>query len=158
MEGLGISSPWARHARMIEALFDGDDSVVVDYDDAGPKVTIYVDGQGKADAIAAIVPQEVEFGNVTLSIDVIPSNDGPTIEDAFMCAFSGNPAFSGVVSGGFPAKDVTYVMFVPKCVQFFDDDISDVHGVCTMTYEQVAEKVLKGTGAMICSDLLGDTY
>lgn len=154
MAELGLNAPWVEKAREIRALFEGDDNVIVLFEDEPPKVTLYVDGEDKASSIERLLPASYTFGNVTMEVSVIPSNSEPTETEHLMRAFSGNPAFCGTLEDRLvDGSKVVYAMFAPKVVQFFADDISKAYGIHTKTYEQVASDVLE-CGAFICSELV----
>ena len=59
---LGLSSPWITYFKKIEALFEKDPEVAVDFDDETYTLKIYVDDQGKAEAIDALLPDALDFG------------------------------------------------------------------------------------------------
>ena len=145
-----LAPPWITYAGRVEELFADDPSVHCAYDDC--KLTLRVDGADKADAIAALLPSEVKFGNVALEVAVIPSNAEPDAGELFRRAFAGNPKFRDVAYGG-PAGDIPYAMFEPAVVQLREDDISKYGGVVTMTCEELAASVLDGGDVRICSAL-----
>ena len=97
---LKLSTPWAIHAAEINALFGNDPEVHVKYDDYDCEVKLYVDNAVKAQAIDMILPDEVEFGNVELSIVVVPPNNdrldffGKSWKEIFDLAFENNPAYA----------------------------------------------------------------
>ncbi|MBR3160079.1 MAG: hypothetical protein IKF14_13430 [Atopobiaceae bacterium] len=151
-----LSSPWYVQVQKIKALFAYDAEVSVVYDDEDPyNVRLYVDNPTKADALDTLMPDKYEFGNVTLGVDIVPSNEEVTAEQRFRIAFDGNPVFSGSISVDVPGGKFTYAVFEPDVAQFRNDDISSAFGVATMTYEDVARDVFTDdSGVFICSDLV----
>lgn len=147
----GIASPWAVYAGRVAALFAGDKDVKVAYDNETPKVTLFVEGEDKADAIRSLMPQDRWYGNVTLEIEVVPSNEEPSEADLFRMAFAGNPVFRGVVEGFGPAGDIAYALFAPEVVQMREDDISEYGGLTTLTAAGLAASVLAQKGVRISS-------
>lgn len=139
-----IISPWAEHAKKIEALFENDPDVRVEYNNDVPEVKLYVIGTDKAQAIGKILPESVNFGNINLEITVIPDNDirSASPDVLFRTAFLGNPAFSFATTiGGLTSNTFTYVVFKPEVVQYHNDDISDVYGNRSTLYQQLAKEV-----------------
>lgn len=149
MGNVGLSSPWVRYAKRAEALFENDPDVVVDFDNSNRRLTVLVNGGDKANAIESLMPSEMECGNVTLEIEVCPSNEEATEVDAFRRAFAGNTAFVDVAEGYGPARDVNYALFMPDVVQVEEDDISEFDGLSTLTYAQLAKSVLRDTDTLV---------
>lgn len=152
----GLSAPWAIYAAEAEALFECDEEVVVEYDDEGRRLMLRVANAVKADALARLLPAERVFGNVTLTVAVVPASDGATDEQVWRWAFDGNPAFAGVVTDAMPdGSPITFAVFEPECAQWLADDTSSPFGVQTRTYEQVARDVLEPGDVRVTSDLMG---
>lgn len=151
MDTTTLASPWIRYVNRVKALFAHDDEVLVEYDDEGKEVTLYVVSQDKADALSMLMPSLIEFGNVTLTVTVKPCNDSPREEDLYRKAFAGNPAFVDVAEGFGPAQDVSYALFQPEVVQLRDDDLSEFGGLATITYAELAKAVLDAGNVRISS-------
>ena len=154
---LALSSPWATYYRQINALFGSDPEIKVVYGEGDGSIRMYVDNPVKAVAISNLLPMTKTFGNVTVSLTVIPSNkEGfsasySTYEDAF----TGNPAFKYVkkCEGAF-MKGLVYVVFKNEVVQYFNDNLADIHGLCSTLYENIAREILiNSDGAMFCTDI-----
>lgn len=148
-----LSAPWITFFREIEALFKEDPEVNVVHDEEKNIVKIFVDNDEKADALAKLLPGEKTFGNVTMTIEVIPANDSAESKiSLFQKAFDGNPAFSFIktVEGVFT---MSYVVFRKKVVQFFNDDLGDLNGLCSTLYQDIAKDVFKEQmGIYFCTD------
>lgn len=142
---LGLSSPWITYFKKIEALFAKDPEVMVDFDDDSCTLKIYVDNQAKAEAIDVLLPDGIQFGNVEMTIQVIPSNgDDPRIE-LFREAFKGNPAVVDIetVDVSVPIMGGnSYILFRPEVVQYFNDDLSSYDGYETTLYQDIANELL----------------
>lgn len=153
-EKLNISAPWYEHCHELDALFAYDEDVTVgEFDEDTKTVKLFVKGIDKANALAAIVKPTVEFGNDTLNVIVVPDNDGtPTVEDQLRNAFSGNPLFSGTCLLELYGGTVTYAVFEPTVVQYWNDNIGSCFGFETKTVEDVARDVLD-VDAFICTDV-----
>ena len=138
-EKIGISSPWVEYYRKVDALFGMDDEVAIEYDEDENSIKMLVGNPTKAEAIDKIMPDEVEFGNVKLTVEVIPANDDVTVEQLFRTAFEGNPAFAGTVVN--EKMGNTYALFEADVAQFFNDNFASPYGVTTMSYEDIARDV-----------------
>jgi len=160
MAKLKLAAPWTIYYRQIQALFKEDPEVGVIFDEDAVALKIYVNNQTKAEAIAHLLPPVVTFGNVNLKIIVIPSNtDAKAVEfkndiDIIRAALEGN----GAVVKFYPieyifSNSMLYVAFKKEVVQFFNDDLSDIRGMCSTLYADIA-KELFGTlkGVFFCTD------
>lgn len=146
MARLQLSPPWEIYYKEINLLFGSDPEVKIFFDSEAIEIKLYVNNAGKAEALAQIIPEEVDFGSVTLKIAVIPANDAPKTfrkaKDTYEAAFENNPIVAEIVhtTGLF---DFTYVVFVKKVVQYFNDDIGDVNGQCSTLYQDIAKRIFK---------------
>lgn len=138
-----LSAPWFDYYRKIEALFGEDPDVLVQYDEEENIINIKVDGQDKADAITQLLPEEKQFGSITVRINVIPSNKIPSKIDLFKKAFDGNPIFSYavVVDTGMTSNTFNYVIFRHKICQYWNDRLSDINGMTSILYEDLARDI-----------------
>jgi len=161
MAEIQMQSPWVVYAKEVRALFEHDLDVIVDepteLGDDGYNLEIRVHGNDKAESVAKVLPEDVEFGNVTLHVMVIPDNDGKlTMLDHLRRAFAGNPVLVDVmevpvVPGG---PTMAYALFAPEVVQIECDNAASPYGLVTTTYEDVAKDVLRVGGFMIASDVM----
>lgn len=140
---VGLSSPWVIYFRKVEALFAQDPDVKVELDNESYELKIYVESPVKAEAIQQLLPNEKAFGNVTLKISVIPADLESADKAALIRrAFEGNPALVDIVHTEIIVAPVDYVIFQKKVVQYFSDDTSDLHGLTSTLYEDIARDVL----------------
>ena len=155
-----LAAPWVTYFRKIEALFGADPDVDVRLDEEKKVITLYVSGEDKADAIAQLLPFQKEFGNVTVQINVVPANreEYQTI-DLINLAFKGNPNLSYIetVDGIFSNK-INYVVFKNEVVQYFNDNLNDIHGLTSTLYQDIAKDIF-GTNKDVCfcTDVPADT-
>lgn len=152
---LKILPPWTTVINKITLLFDEDPQIAcnVDYNGKCPTITLACNNGDKVTALQQILPEEFEFGNVTLkvNIDGVPSDRAfRNKKELFDTAFEKNPVFAYSVS---PADDgynwfsIVYVVFKKKVVQFFNDNLNDCHGIISTLYQNIAEDILIGEGA-----------
>lgn len=155
-EKMKLSTPWVTYYRYVYALFDDDPEVAVTFSDSEKVLKLYVENDIKAQALEKLLPSEKWFGNVAVKIQVIPSNDGDTTDALLRHAFSGNPILSRIVTAeGILSNPISYVAFEPSIIQFWNDDLSDLNGVCTVLPHEVAKNVFDDLdGVFFCTDLI----
>ena len=146
-----ISPPWVTYINKLQALFDGDPEIAFNVDSQGiePHVTLTTHNGDKATALVKVLPENVNFGNVDLTISV----DGPftnrafkTNKELFETIFSKNPAFAYCVAPteeGYWFIDFCYVVFKNCVVQFFNDNLDDAHGVISTLYQDIAKEIFE---------------
>ena len=157
MSELKLAAPWTTYYRQIQAIFKEDPEIKVLYDATEPAIKIYVDNVLKADALSQLFPTEKVFGNVTLKITIVPSNKlaGQDGRGLIKDAFSGNGAVSFIyeVTDAMLSNPMIFVVFKKEVVQFFNDDISSVYGLCSTLYETLAKDLFDGIkGVFFCTD------
>lgn len=144
---LKIVSPWTDHYRKLEALFEQDPGVRVVYDQDRPEVMLYVDDPVKASVLAELLPETKDFGNVTLAITVIPGDGlarkfGTFDQSTFEIAFDKNPAMAYAKTiMGVGDQPFTFVVFARTVVQYFTDNLGDLHGIRSTLYQDIAKEV-----------------
>ena len=149
---LKIFSPWVIFVRKLEALFDGDPQIAfnVDYGaEGGPLVVLATNNGDKATALKKILPEEKNFGGVTLHIMVDCAHESNIAfrsnVELFETAFAGNPAFAYTVAPvdeGYNWVPCVYVVFKNCVVQFLADNLNDCHGIISTLYQDLAEEIL----------------
>ena len=157
MARVGMSAPWVVFYREIEALFAKDPGVRVIYDEDENTVNLYVEDADKAEALNKILPVDKEYGNVTLKINVIPANlkFGEVDGNVFELAFKGNPALGYIRTiRGIFTNELTYVVFQKSVVQYYTDDLGDIHGIASTLYQNIAKDVFgEKEGVFYCTDI-----
>lgn len=161
-----LSPPWVEYVHKLEAMFDGDPHIAFNTDFSEPSVVLSVaKGDGvKAAAIAKLLPSEVSFGNITLSITVeceeMPNMAFKSAKELFDAAFKGNPCFAYTVvpESEYWTVPFTYVVFKNCVVQFFNDNLNDPHGIVSTLYQTIASELfgdldLVSAGVAYCTDI-----
>lgn len=144
MKKLKLSPPWVSFANELKALFAGDQEIKVIADHEENVISLYVDNADKAEALASILPEKKTFGNVSVSVTVVPSNKpGDKYRDQMKTAFAGNPALVDVLTIASPLGTFTYAVWAREVVQFFDDNLADPHGLRSTLFEDIARDVFK---------------
>lgn len=156
---LKLAAPWTTYYRLVQSFFKNDPEVGVVFDEEDVELKIYVNNQIKAEALAHLLPESQTFGNVVLKVTIIPSMEGilPALDtdiDIIRAALDGN----GAVVDFYPVEyifsnSMLYVSFKKEVIQFFNDDLSDIRGMCSTLYANIA-KELFGTlkGVFFCTD------
>ena len=155
MPKVNLSTPWVTYSRQIKALFSKDPEIKISYDDENLVLKLYVDNTEKAEALSKILPYEVAFGNVILKTEVIPANDlNDSMSELFRKAFKGNPIVKDIetVEGVF-TNPLTYIAFENRVVQYWNDDLGDLNGLCSTLYQDIAKEVFSDcTGICFCTE------
>ena len=162
MEKVTLSSPWVLFYREITALFSKDDEVKVFFDEDEAAIKLYVEDSAKATALEKILPREKNFGNVDIKVEVVPANgklrSALKDEQIYDIAFKGNKAYKYSETYDVFLNPITYVVFAKEVVQFFSDNLGDLHGLTSTLYQDIAQDVLVGDGVCYCTDIESNTY
>jgi hypothetical protein len=139
-------------------MFKEDKDIKFEYDDDRKVITLRVNENDKAEALAELLPAQKNFGNVTLEIRVIPANGvGQKSMDLFRMAFKGNPAISQITSVDTLWGTLGFVVFKPKVIQYYNDAMFDLNGVKSTIYEDLAREVFgKNDGIYYCTEKIED--
>lgn len=158
---LKMSPPWITYVNELTALFKNDPAIKIRYDNDGPSVYLTVNNApDKAAALAQLLPEEVYFGNVCLDLFIEGEISNKIFVDKvelFETLFGGNSAFAFVypVEGIFSNR-IIYVVFKNCVVQFFNDNLNDLHGNISTLYEDIAADVFEDAdipGVFFCTDI-----
>ena len=156
---LGLSAPWTIYYRQVQALFNEDEDINVVFDERDFAIKLYVENQEKADVLADLLPNKQVFGNVVLAIKVIPANEElnevNAIDDIqkFKILFEGNDAVSYTEQIQVQTNPMFFIVFKKEVVQFFTDNLSDIHGLCSTLYQNLAEEIFEHhDGVYFCTD------
>lgn len=152
-----LSAPWVTFYRELEALFGEDPDITIKYDEKKNVVELYVENEKKANAMTQLLPEEKDFGNVSVKVKVIPANTIKSQKASlFNDAFNGNPAFSYVQTvGGVFTNDIDYIVFQPRVVQFYNYDLGDINGLKSTLYQDIAKDVFgEKEGVCFCTDIV----
>ena len=148
---LKLLPPWTIVMKKLEALFDGDPLIAFNESfDEVPTVILSCNNGDKVAALLQILPDEIDFGGVTMKIivDGTPSNRAfASRVELFDTAFKGNPAYAYSVcpaEEGYMWVALTYVVFKNCVVQFPADNLNDCHGIISTLYQDIADELLRG--------------
>ena len=150
MNKFGIQSPWVTYWNKVKALFELDDQVdvsdILPGAESGYEFTIMVlNNHEKWVALTQIMPAHMQFGNVTLKINISENMaDNHYTVEAFKKAFEGNRRVRDI-------KEVVdmagcahnFVRFEPEVIQFYNDDLRDYNGNWTGLLQDIAREVFE---------------
>ena len=164
-----ISPPWFTFASELKAMFGEDPDIRIEHTNEF-EIKMYVDDVDKAAALYVLMPYSRTYGNVEVTIEVIPSNkvkgEPSSIKtddysELFKAAFKNNPVLSYIqkVEGLFEFR-ATYIVFKNKVVQYFNDNLNDINGNTSTLYEDIARDIFSDTvepGEFFCTDVVDST-
>lgn len=141
--GVSLSAPWTTYVHELEMMLGDDPDISILYDETLREVKIYVEGEKKARALAKLLNSKVTFGNCTLTVTVIFSNneENKDILDVFHDAFEGNPVFVRTISAESPLGKHRFVMLRNAVAQFYNDQMDDPFGNKSMLYQEIAKDI-----------------
>lgn len=175
MAKLGLLSPWAIYYNELKTFFEKDCEVTVIYDEENNVVNLYVNNSAKAAALTELLPVEKDFGAVTLKINVIPANDSNKVKlaaikasfadeaiplsELYCAALAGNKQVDTItVIRGIFNNPITYVVFKKCVVQYYNDSLGDINGVCSTLMQNIAEDIFeKREGIYFCTSTSEET-
>ena len=150
MENYKISPPWVTYHKKLMALFEGDPEIqvepIIPESDGVYTVNIVVYSHKKYCALAAVLKNEVVFGNVTLKILLYDKENNTVVLDPielYKVIFKDNEKVDEIRE----VEDVTgvhhcFVMFKPEVTQFFNDNFYDLNGLWSGLASDIAIEVL----------------
>ena len=145
MAQLNLSAPWHSYYKELEAFFQEDNMVRVIFDEVNMEVKLYVKSEAKANALAQLIIPEQTWGDYTLKITVVPpnANIGGRI-GTFREALDGNGAVSYIESvTGIFTNPLHYIVFKNKVVQYYTDNLGDIHGMKSTLYQDIAAEIFE---------------
>ena len=151
-----LTPPWFGYVNKLIALFDEDPEIRIEFDADKLKLELYVDNTDKADALEELLPDSVDFGGEELTITVVPYDNDCTRTKARLLdlAFRGNPVVTDIVEveGAF-TNPMMYIEFRKEVVQYYDDNLGDLHGNRSTLLQDIAKEVFDGAeGVFFCTD------
>lgn len=125
------------------------------WDNEECNLKIYVESMSKAEALAQLLPEEKTFGGVTMTIEVIPANRLTDNINLFKDAFANNPSVSFIETIYGLNNPLTFIVFEPEVVQYYNDSTGDYHGIASTLYQDLANDIFEDrAGIYFCTDLV----
>lgn len=149
-----LSPPWVELFDKMEAFFAEDPEVKVLFEPDDYTIKLLVKDQDKANALEQLLVKEHTFGNIKVNVIVVPANEPLSTIDLYRRAFAGNEAVSRIYTNDNPAAyQASYIIFEKEVVQFFNDNLSDAHGVTSTLNQEIAKELFVPTpGIYFCTD------
>ena len=158
---IGKSAPWVTYYNELKALFGQDPDIKMYMEESatppGQVITLTVKKGKKATALSSLLPQEKTFGNVKVYIRIESEENKRSNKNLLNDAFENNPVVARITTNfdplaPNPAPSMTYIEFVNKVVQFFDDRLDDPRGNMSTLYQNIAKDVLRqNDGVAFCT-------
>ena len=142
-KNIGLVSPWVMFANKMETFFVDDPDVDCQYNENTNEITLVVGNLKKAHALDNLLKPEYYFGNVKLTVKIIPDNNNPIKKWQYLIdAFANNPHFSNIINTDPTGQGALhYVMMKPHIAQFWTDTLADPYGNTTMLYADLAKDI-----------------
>jgi len=163
MAKVKLSPPWIIYYQKLTAFFKRDKEIHVLYDEEENHIKLYVNNDIKAKALETLLKTEVQFGNVTLTIEIIRPNTRSVsstadIKNNIINAFDRNDAFDFMaVAEGIFTNPLIYVVFKPEVVQYWTDDLGDYNGLRTTLFQEIAKEIfVEIPNVCYCTDKIVD--
>lgn len=150
---VNLYAPWIIYSNRVAALFEGDPQIQIiapskdGVKDGHALLSIFVKGNPmKAAALAALLPEEKVFGNITLDI-VVDNMEGSKVDPAdmlkmFEVALDGNSAFVDTVVGINPQKtQFPFVIMAKAVAQYPNDNAKDYFGMGNEVMADLAKDI-----------------
>lgn len=162
MAKIKLAAPWTTLYREFQAFFKNDPDVKVVFDENGPELKLYIEDPEKAEALTQLLETSRTFGNVTMKITVVPANGAQSLTatddiSLLKIALKGNIAVAQIVDipNRIIGNPLCYVAFKREVVQFFNDNLGDLHGLTSTLYENVANDIFTThNGVCFCTDTI----
>ena len=154
MNKLKLSPPWAEYVNKIKALFEKDHDIRVEYDEDKMNLVIKVDDTDKYEALTKLLPEMKDFGGVELLITIIPANTKTKNSSYYIKKlFSGNNSVVEIQDVTIGTNPMTFVSFEKEVIQYYNDNIGDLHGLRSTLMENIAREVFEDlNGVYFCTD------
>ena len=169
MAKLKLTSPWHTYYNELKAFFREDPQVRVLFDEDNMDVKLLVRNAHKAEALSCLLKDSQQWGDTKLTVTVIPSNEilpdtkmyiyslaeNDKYVQIYSYALSGNDEFYDVCDiEGALGFDAVYVVFKKDVIQYFTDNIGDLHGIKSTLMENIARDIfVSHPGVFFCTEV-----
>ena len=158
LKKVGLSSPWAIYYRQLEAFFKNDPDIEMAFNNEDHVITMRVESPVKAEALEQLLPAEKTFGNVTVHLNIIPADIKNDKLALLAKALDGNPIVNDITTVESMGMEASFIIFRREVVQYFNDDLSDAHGLCSTLYQDLAKEIFgEDAGVYFSTDVVDKT-
>lgn len=147
MANVKLSSPWDEYVRKLKAFFAQDQDIKIEYKEQEDKINIWVDDTDKYEAMTKLIPAEKDFGGHKILTEIIPANMLEIEKDKkyyLKKLLKGNEAVSEIVDTKMGAASVSYIEFEKEVIQFWNNNLGDLHGIKSTLMEDIAREIFDG--------------
>ena len=140
---LALSAPWVMYVKKLQAFFEEDPDITVEYDDNDPHaVTICVADPLKYYALNSLLDTEIGFGSFHLNVFIFPAKDLDKGE-MFKLAFKDSPIIKRIdeIQPEGSSNKFTYISFRNQVVKYWADYLGDPHGNIFTLYQYLADDI-----------------
>ena len=147
--GTSLTPPWYIYQKQVKALFEHDSQIIVGevYQQENGKdyaFDIEVRNHEKYMALDRVLSRFKLFGNVALTINLFDEENSIEENAIDICRviFDGNPIVESIEDIVDPAGvHHGFVVFCPKIIQYYADDMRDINGNVTTLAQNIAREV-----------------
>ena len=148
---LKLAAPWYTYQKKVKALFDRDpeikvgDIILPEDGRADYLFDIEIRNHEKFLALDRVFPKCVQFGNITLAINLHDEENDAGADDVlalYETIFKGNSIVKDVRTAmDHMGTKHGFIRFQPEVIQFFDDDLYDYEGNWSGLAQDIAREV-----------------
>lgn len=145
---VNMSSPRVLFVAKLKKFFEEETDIHINYDPiANPStVDIRVDDPIKYDTLSKLLDDKIDFGNVSLNINVIPANfdkvDRVALFKTLLQNMSIVEAVDEVTIEG-SSNSFIYASFRNQVVKYWSDNLGNPHGNSFTLYETLANEIFQ---------------
>lgn len=169
MAKVNLVAPWNEYYEELNAFFAEDPNVTILYDEEAKNIKVLVQETIKAEALTHLLKDEVDFGEVKLTITVVPANEVTRRVKKLVTNIGDDENFGGMydralINNGAFAYTYTvdnvmgfnavFVVFRKKVIQYYNDNLGDLHGMKSTLAENIARDIfVSHNGVFFCTDV-----
>lgn len=169
MAKINLIAPWNEYYEELNAFFAEDPEVTILYDEEEKNIKVLVQDTIKAEALTHLLKDEMKFGEVKLTVTVIPANEvtkgvkklvmnignNENYGEMFERALVNNGAFAFTYTiDNVMGFNAVYVVFKKKVIQYYNDNLGDLNGMKSTLAEYIARDIFTThNGVFFCTDV-----
>ena len=169
MAKLKLVAPWNEYYNKMNAFFAEDPDITILYDEEEKEknIKVLVNDPCKAEALTDLLVSIKNFGDVKLTIEVVPANDIPdkikrrfkiardeeNYYTEYESALIGNRIYSHTYTvDNVMGFNAVFVVFRKKVIQYYNDNLGDLNGMKSTLAENIARDIFAvRNGVFFCT-------
>ena len=168
MAKVNLIAPWDEYYEELNAFFAEDPEVTILYNEEEKNIKVLVQDTIKAEALTHLLKDEIKFGEVKLTVTVVPANEVIKGVKKLVTNIGNNENYGemferALVNNGVFAFTYTidnvmdfnavYVVFKKKVIQYYNDNLGDLNGMKSTLAENIARDIFAvRNGVFFCTD------